>query len=192
MIASLGFKDKVRPHRYKKEGCAIRNVSKNDLLNIIREFEKLPYESYERKRPKHEPTDSYFYLSIQLDKCMIRDDALNSHSYPVRSKITAPSLHVFLLKGTNQKSSSSKKLYRIAVPWMRTNQKASLSPIVPRTKTNINVLLANKKTQIMRLHMMCRAILMPLTFSNAEESFWTDLIFHMNERTLTLQENYSL
>ena len=123
---------------------------------------------------------------------MIRDDALNSHSYPVRSKITAPSLHVFLLKGTNQKSSSSKKLYRIAVPWMRTNQKASLSPIVPRTKTNINVLLANKKTQIMRLHMMCRAILMPLTFSNAEESFWTDLIFHMNERTLTLQENYSL
>ena len=34
------------------------NVSKKDLSNVIRDFEKLPYESYERKWPKHEFTDS--------------------------------------------------------------------------------------------------------------------------------------
>ena len=64
---------------------AILNVSKKDLSKIIREFEKLPYESYEKKRPKHEPTDSYFYPAIQLAKCMMRADALNSDNYPVRT-----------------------------------------------------------------------------------------------------------
>ena len=43
---------------------AIGNVSKKDLSNIIKDFEKLPYEIYEKDRPKHEPTDSYFYLAI--------------------------------------------------------------------------------------------------------------------------------
>ena len=28
-----------------------------DRSEIIKEFERLPYESYEKKRPKHEPTD---------------------------------------------------------------------------------------------------------------------------------------
>ena len=60
MIASLGFKAKVRPHKYKKARYAIGNVSKKDLSKIIREFEKLPYESYEMKRPKNEPNYSYF------------------------------------------------------------------------------------------------------------------------------------
>ena len=46
---------------------------------IIKEFEKLPYESYEKKSPKNEPTESYFYLAIHLEKCMTRADALNSH-----------------------------------------------------------------------------------------------------------------
>ena len=45
---------------YKKSRFAIINVSKKDLSKIIREFEKLPYEIYEKKRPKHEPTDRYF------------------------------------------------------------------------------------------------------------------------------------
>ena len=49
--------------KYKKARYSIRNVSKKDLSKIIREFEKLPYESYERKRPKNEPADSYFYLT---------------------------------------------------------------------------------------------------------------------------------
>ena len=37
LITSLGFKDKVRPHKYKKARYAIGNVSKKDILKIIRE-----------------------------------------------------------------------------------------------------------------------------------------------------------
>ena len=74
---------------------AIGNFIKKDILKIIREFEKLPFEIYDKKRPKHEPNDSYFYLARQLVKCMMRYDALNSHVYPVRTEMTAPSSHVF-------------------------------------------------------------------------------------------------
>ena len=62
---------------------------------MIWEFEKLPYKSYEKKRPKYEPPDSYFYLSRQLEKCMMKADALNSHVYHVRTEINAPSSHVY-------------------------------------------------------------------------------------------------
>ena len=62
-ITSLGIKSKTRPNKYKKARFAIGNVSKNDLSKIIREFEKLPYKSYEKRRPNHELTDSYFYLA---------------------------------------------------------------------------------------------------------------------------------
>ena len=58
LITSLGFKAKVRPHKYKKGKDAIGNVSKKDLSKTIREFEELPYESYDKKRPEHEPTCS--------------------------------------------------------------------------------------------------------------------------------------
>ena len=57
LITSLGLKAKVSPHIYKKSRYAIGNFSKKDLSRIIREFEKPPYESYEKKRPKLEPTD---------------------------------------------------------------------------------------------------------------------------------------
>ena len=47
---------------------------------------------------KHESTDSYFYLVRQLAKCMMRDDALNLHVYPVRTQRTSmkhiPTSHV--------------------------------------------------------------------------------------------------
>ena len=79
-----GSQGQNRPKEIKKARYAIINVSKKELSNIIRKFEKLPYESYERKRPKHEPTDSYFYLVIQLAKCMVISDAVNSNGYPVR------------------------------------------------------------------------------------------------------------
>ena len=82
LIASLGFKAKVRPHKYKKSRYAIGNVSKRDLSKIIKEFGKFYFESYEKKGPKHEPTNSYFYLARHLEKCMMRSDALNSHVYP--------------------------------------------------------------------------------------------------------------
>ena len=54
MINSLGFKAEVRPHKCKKSRYTIGNVSKKDLSKITREFEKLPYESYERRRPKYD------------------------------------------------------------------------------------------------------------------------------------------
>ena len=58
MINSLGIKAKVGPHKCKKARYDILNVSKKDLSEIIRDIEKLRYEIYERKTPKHERTDS--------------------------------------------------------------------------------------------------------------------------------------
>ena len=94
LITSLGFKAIVRPQKYKKARYAIGNVSKKDPLKIIKEFGKLPYESYEKKRPKYEPTGSYFYLSRHLVKCTMRADAFNLHIYPVITKMNSRSLHV--------------------------------------------------------------------------------------------------
>ena len=59
-----------------------------DLSNIIRTFEKLYYKCYERRRPKHEPTDSYFYLARQLVKFIMRADSINLQVDPVRTEVT--------------------------------------------------------------------------------------------------------
>ena len=77
MITSLGIKSKARPKKYKKARHAIGNISKKDFSEIIREFDKLLYKSYERRSPKYEPTDSYFYLARRLEKCMMSDHDLN-------------------------------------------------------------------------------------------------------------------
>ena len=78
-----------------------------DFSNIIRGFEIFPYKSYERRRPKHDPTDSYFYLSRQIAKCMMRDDVLNLRVYPVRTEITdakhIPISHVFFTDDNKSK-----------------------------------------------------------------------------------------
>ena len=95
MITSMVFKAKVKPLKYKKARHAIGNVSKKDLSKIIREFEKFKKLPYEKKRPKHEPTDSYCYLARQLKKCMIRADALNWHYYGSYTEMTAPSSNVY-------------------------------------------------------------------------------------------------
>ena len=81
----MSLRAKTRPKKYEKSRYAIGNVSKKDLSNIFSGFENLPYESNEKKRPKHDPTDSYFYLERQLSKDMMRADVLNSHIYPVRT-----------------------------------------------------------------------------------------------------------
>ena len=60
LITSLSLKAKTRPKKHKRARYAIGNVSMKNLLKIIREFEKLPDQIYESRRPKHEPTDSYF------------------------------------------------------------------------------------------------------------------------------------
>ena len=49
---------------------------------------KLPYE---KKRPKHEPTDSYFHLARQHAKCMMRSDNLNWHDHGGYTEMNAPS-----------------------------------------------------------------------------------------------------
>ena len=59
-----------------------------DISNIIREFDKLPYERYEMRGIKHDLTDSYFYPERHLEKCMTRADALNSHVYPIILELT--------------------------------------------------------------------------------------------------------
>ena len=80
----------------------MKNFSK-----IIREFDRLPYKIYERRRPKHEPTDSYFYLARQLEKFMMRADALNLESYPVIVEMTGvkhiPILHVCYMDSSESK-----------------------------------------------------------------------------------------
>ena len=58
------------------------------ISNTIKEFEKLPDKGYVRKRPKHEPTDSNFYLARYISKCMMRPDARNLHIGPVRTEMT--------------------------------------------------------------------------------------------------------
>ena len=44
----------------------------------------MPYEGYERKRPKHIPIDSYLYLARHTENCMTR----NSRG-PVRTHNTS-------------------------------------------------------------------------------------------------------
>ena len=55
---------------------------------MIKDFENFPSKGYARKMPKLEPTDIYFYLARQLDKCMMRSDAFNLHVIHVRTEMT--------------------------------------------------------------------------------------------------------
>ena len=66
LITSLGFMTKARSQKYKNSRYAIGNVSEKDISKIIREFEKFEKLSYEKKRTKHEPTDSYFHIAREL------------------------------------------------------------------------------------------------------------------------------
>ena len=64
------------------------------FLRFIREFEIFDKLPYEKKMPKHEPTDRYFYLARQLAKCMVRYETLNRHNYGRYTKTTDLSLNV--------------------------------------------------------------------------------------------------
>ena len=94
MITSLGFKAKVRPQQYKKERYAIGNVSNKDLSMIINEFEKFEKLPYEKKRPNHEPTDSYFHLARNLIKCTMISNNLNWYNNGGYTEMTTPSLNI--------------------------------------------------------------------------------------------------
>ena len=97
------------PKIYQNSRYYIVNVSMKNLSKIIREFEELSYKGYERRRPKHDPTDSYFYLARQLENCMIRSDSLNLHVYPVRTESTTNS-EAKILHVCNSKKSELKEI----------------------------------------------------------------------------------
>ena len=81
LVTALDFKTKVRSSKYKKARYSILNFSEKDLSEIIKGFEKIGKLPYEKKRPEHEPTPSYFRLVSQLAKCMMRSDKLNRHDH---------------------------------------------------------------------------------------------------------------
>ena len=106
------------------------NVNKKDLSKIIREFEKFDILPYEKKRPKHKPTDRYFYLAIQLAKCMMRSDALNWHGYGGYSKMTAPSSNLCF---TDKDESKHIIVHETLSHICSTNQDKSKQSIVNKT-----------------------------------------------------------
>ena len=111
MITSLGFKTKERLQKYKEERYAIKNVSEKDILKISKDFEKFEKLPYEKKRPKNEPTDSYFHLARQLASCMIISDDLNWYDHGGYTKMTAPYLNVNITnKGESKRSIVNEKL----------------------------------------------------------------------------------
>ena len=83
LITSLGIKAKASPKKQKKARYAIGNVSMKELSKIIREFDKFPYNNYEKRRPQNDPTDSYVYPARQIAKCIMRSDTLNYSVYPI-------------------------------------------------------------------------------------------------------------
>ena len=94
LVTALNFKTKVRSKKYNKARYAIRNVSEKELSKIIKKFDKVEKLTYEKKRPKHEPTHSYFHLVRQLAKCMMRSDELNWHVHGSYTENTAPSSNI--------------------------------------------------------------------------------------------------
>ena len=94
LITSLGFNTKARLQKYKKARYAIGIVSEKDISEIIQDFEKIEKLPYEKKRPKYEPTESYFRLARQLAKCMMRSNNLNWYDHGGYTKMTAPYLNV--------------------------------------------------------------------------------------------------
>ena len=72
------------------------------------------YKGYVRKRPKHEPIDSYFYLARQLAKCMGRTDAFNLHVQPVRTEITGMQ-QILILRVCDSNESESKEILLVEI-----------------------------------------------------------------------------
>ena len=105
MITSLGFKAKARPQKYKKARYAIGIVSEKDISKIIKDFEKIEKIPYEKKRPEHEPTESYFHLERQLANCMIISDNLNWYHHCGYTKMTAPYSNVNVMNEGESKHS---------------------------------------------------------------------------------------
>ena len=130
LITSLGFKTKARLQKYKKARYAIRNVSEKDISKIIRGFEKFENLSYEKKRPKHEPIESYFCLARQIAKCMMRSNNLNWYYHSGYTEMTALSLNINVAnKSESKRSIVNENLSQSC----STNENDSKSSIVNKT-----------------------------------------------------------
>ena len=96
--------------KYKKAKYAIRNFSEKDISKIIREFEKFETLPYEKKRPKHEPTESYFHLAREIAKCVMRFDKLNWYNHGGYKEMTALYSNVIVMNGSKSKRSIVNKI----------------------------------------------------------------------------------
>ena len=94
LVTSLDFKRKVRSQKYKKARYAIGNISEKELSKNIKNFDKIEKLPYYKKRPKHEPTGSYFHLARQLSKCMMISHKLNWRDRGGYTEMTAPSSNI--------------------------------------------------------------------------------------------------
>ena len=105
LVTALAFKTKVRLLKCKKARYAIRNVSEKDLSEITKEFEKIEKLPYEKKKPKHEPTESYFHLAREIAKCMMRSDKLDWYDHGGCKEMTAPYSNVIVTNKSESKRS---------------------------------------------------------------------------------------
>ena len=91
------------------------------------EFDKIEKLPYEEKRPKNEPTDSYFHLAKQLAKCMMRSDHLNWYNHGGYMEMTAPSSNLNVMnKNESKRSIVNKILSQIC----STNENKSIRSII--------------------------------------------------------------
>ena len=65
-------------------------MSEKDISKINRELDKFDKLPYEKKRLKHEPTNSYFYLARGIAKCMMIFDNLKWYDHGGYMEMTAP------------------------------------------------------------------------------------------------------
>ena len=60
-----------------------------ELLEIIKEFEKIGKVLYVERIPKHEPTSSYYHLVRCIEECMMISDEHNWHVHGSYTEETA-------------------------------------------------------------------------------------------------------
>ena len=103
-LSGFQYQSKVL-QKYKKARYAIGKVSEKDISKNIKKFEKIEKLPYEKKRPKHEPTESYFHLARQLAKCMMRSNNLNWYDQGSYTKMTTPYSNVNVTNENKSKRS---------------------------------------------------------------------------------------
>ena len=110
LVTALVFKNKVGSQKYKKARYAIKNVSKKDLLKIIKEPEKIGKVPYVKKIPKREPIFSYYHVVRCITECTMRSDEHNRHVHDSKRKGLLRHRTLMLRTRKNQKKPSCTKI----------------------------------------------------------------------------------